>query len=129
MIGYPGETEKDINETIQYARSLDLDRAYFTMFMPLPGTKDFQMLEERGEIRLEEIQWQNFYTKGDTMPPFVPKGMTSGQLKRLAHVAYSKFYARPHMVLKLLRDLKIASVQQFVEVTWHLLRRDLSYFI
>ena len=129
MIGYPGETEKNIRETIRYATSLDLDRAYFTMFMPLPGTKDFQMLEERGEIRLEDIQWQNFYTKGDTTPPFVPTGMTADRLHALAHVAYRKFYARPRIVLKLVKDRKVTSFRQFVEVAWHLLRRDLSYFI
>ncbi len=129
MIGYPGETKNDIIETIQYAKSLDLDRAYFTMYIPLPGTKDFQMLEQLGKISIKELQWQHFYTKGKTIPPFVPDGMTSDELQALAHLAYRDFYVRPRIILKILKDIKITSVQQLAGIVWNLLKLNLSYFI
>jgi len=43
-------------------------------------------LEQQGKINIEELQWQNFYTKGKTIPPFVPEGMTSDELQTFAHL-------------------------------------------
>jgi radical SAM superfamily enzyme YgiQ (UPF0313 family) len=129
MIGYPGETEQDITRTIEYAKSLDLDRAYFTMYIPLPGTRDFHMLEQQGKITLDTLQWQNFYTKGKTLPPYVPDGMNAEQLERFAHIAYRRFYVRPKIMLNMLKDLKITSPRQLADVIWNLLRLNLSYFI
>ena len=37
MIGYPGETESEILETIDFAKSLNIDKASFMFVMPLPG--------------------------------------------------------------------------------------------
>ncbi len=129
MIGYPGETSEDIEKTIQYARSLDLDRAYFTMYMPLPGTRDFQLLEEKGEIDISTLEWGNFYTKGRTDPPYVPEGMTPDQLKEYAHLAYRLFYLRPRIMIKMLKDIKITSFRHFMEVLWNLMTLNLSYFL
>lgn len=129
IIGYPGETSRDIEQTIEYARSLDLDRAYFTMYIPLPGTREFQALEEEGKIVIEEFEWENFYTLGRTIPPYIPDGMTSNELQAYAHRAYRRFYLRPKIMARMLRDMKISSFEQLTQVVWNLMRLNLSYFI
>jgi len=129
IIGYPGETKEDIRQTIDYARSLDLDRAYFTMFIPLPGSVIFNDLEKAGKIDIHKFQWTNFYTKGKTTPPFIPEGMTSDELEAYSHLAYRSFYLRPHILLKMLRDMRITSFNQFLVVAWNLARLNLSYFL
>lgn len=38
IIGVPGETKENINQTISFARKLDIDFPSFTILMPFPGT-------------------------------------------------------------------------------------------
>lgn len=41
MIGFPGETRKQINKTVELAKSLNLDDFYFSIVTPIPGTPLF----------------------------------------------------------------------------------------
>jgi radical SAM superfamily enzyme YgiQ (UPF0313 family) len=129
IIGYPGESGEDIEQTIQYATSLDLDRAYFHQFIPLPGTAEFRLLEEKGEIDVTKLIWENFQTKGATIPPYVPEGMTSDELQEYGRLAYRRFYLRSKIMMRMLRDLRISSPKHLGQVVWNLLKLNLSYFL
>jgi radical SAM superfamily enzyme YgiQ (UPF0313 family) len=129
IIGYPGETGEDILQTIQYARSLDLDRAYFTMFIPLPGTQSFEELEKAGRIDINNFEWEHFYTKGKTRPPFTPEGVSEEDMANFSHLAYRRFYMRPEILLKMVRDLRVNSPAHFFEMAWNAARLNLSYFL
>jgi magnesium-protoporphyrin IX monomethyl ester (oxidative) cyclase len=48
IIGFPGETRAQIMNTLNYARSLDLDRCYIFIYTPLPGTPLAQLAFDRG---------------------------------------------------------------------------------
>jgi anaerobic magnesium-protoporphyrin IX monomethyl ester cyclase len=50
MIGLPGETKKSIAKTIEFADSLDLDRAQLFIATPLPGTKLHDLALHKGYI-------------------------------------------------------------------------------
>jgi magnesium-protoporphyrin IX monomethyl ester (oxidative) cyclase len=50
IIGFPGETREQIMNTINYARSLELDRCYLFIFTPLPGTPLARMAIEQGKL-------------------------------------------------------------------------------
>ncbi len=52
IVGYPGETDKTVLNTIRFASSLPLDYLSFTLPYPIPGTPLFQKLS--GELFLEE---------------------------------------------------------------------------
>jgi anaerobic magnesium-protoporphyrin IX monomethyl ester cyclase len=52
ILGYPGENEKTILETVKFASSLPLDYLSFTLPYPIPGTPLFERLS--GEIFSEE---------------------------------------------------------------------------
>jgi anaerobic magnesium-protoporphyrin IX monomethyl ester cyclase len=41
MVGYPGETIESVEKTFAFALSLPLDEAWFTIPLPLPGTRLF----------------------------------------------------------------------------------------
>jgi radical SAM superfamily enzyme YgiQ (UPF0313 family) len=51
ITGFPFESKKDIEESLTYARSLDLDWLYIFRFMPLPGTQLYQECLEAGYIQ------------------------------------------------------------------------------
>ena len=48
IFGFPGETKAQIQRTFDFARELKLDRYYFFLFTPLPGTRLAQQAEELG---------------------------------------------------------------------------------
>ena len=52
ILGYPGENDKTILETVKFASSLPLDYLSFTLPYPIPGTPLFERL--RGELVSEE---------------------------------------------------------------------------
>ena len=59
-MGYPGETEKDFQETIKIIKKIGFVNSYSFIFSPRPGTpaavKKLNNLEENG-IRLKKLQY------------------------------------------------------------------------
>lgn len=50
MIGYPGETKETIEQTIAFARSLELDWTFFFVATPLPHTEMYDMALREGYL-------------------------------------------------------------------------------
>lgn len=50
LLGLPGQTEKDVFALLDYARSLQLEDAYFAVVCPLPGSQLYDELRARGEL-------------------------------------------------------------------------------
>jgi len=50
IIGMPGETEEDVLRTIEYAKEVCPDEAYFSIATPYPGTELYTTCLERGYI-------------------------------------------------------------------------------
>ena len=51
MLGYPGETKAEIEQTVSYAKSLQLDWTFFFIATPLPGTVMWKMAEDMGWLK------------------------------------------------------------------------------
>jgi len=101
MIGIPGSTHADIQATIKYSsRVLDIDFAKFTVFVPYPGTAEYDSLVKEGKLE-EPENWGRFtsYPTSERPPAYVPDGMTVDDLIRYQKKAYLAFYFRPRMVL------------------------------
>lgn len=103
ILGLPGETPEDLEKTIRYALHLPLDRAYFGLYMPLPGSALFDELRAAG--RLDGMAW------GDLSPvargmSYVPDGMTAGELRRFLWRAYASFYLRPRVLRGLAGEVR-----------------------
>jgi len=90
ILGYPGETRETIRNTIRLSRELDLLRANFFTYLPLPGTQSHRELVANGEI--DAVNWNDFYFM---TAPYVPQGMTRGDLLTLKRRAFLRFYLRP----------------------------------
>ncbi len=59
MIGNPGETEEEIQETKQFILENDLDGFGVSVTTPFPGTKLWEMCKERKVIP-DKIDWREF---------------------------------------------------------------------
>jgi len=99
MLGYPGETEDEILETIEFAKSLKLDKAAFALVMPLPGSE----LWELYKAKEKNISWKNFFTYQTV------KGLSDipeKKLNALQKKAFYGFYLRPKIILGLIGQIK-----------------------
>lgn len=115
ILGFPYETEQDIKATIKYAKTLDLDAAFFGSFVPLPGSDDFDLLLENGEIDLTNINWDNFCS----VKPFPSSNLSAEKIKSYVSSAYKQFYRRPRILCRNLRRIK--SFRQFRMLTTRIL--------
>ena len=109
IIGYPGETEADILETIKFAKRLPLTRTAFHIFLPLPNTEAYRKLIESGDLK--EPDWNTFAPES---VPYVAQGFTKPQLEGLQRKAQWEFYLRLKTMFSLLT--KIKSFSQIVYI-------------
>ena len=106
MMGFPGETVKTINRTIDLAIKLKPDTAQFYPVMVYPGTEAYEEYKEKGWITTHEYtQWitqeglHNCIVRNETL--------SSSELVRLCDLARRKFYLRPRFILfKLFQMIK-----------------------
>lgn len=101
IIGYPGETEKEIRQTIKFACDLPLLRANFFIFLPLPATEAYFKLKEQAQ--LSKVNWEKF---SFTNASYVYDGFSAGKLKNLQREAFLRFYLRPYILYGNLSQIK-----------------------
>ena len=74
ILGFPGETKENIRETINFARELELDWAYFFVFSPLPHTPIYKVCIEKGYLKEEDFDpVTSFYKAVLKTPEFSPE--------------------------------------------------------
>lgn len=120
ILGYPGETKKEILQTIKFAKSLDLTRAAFYNYLPLPRTESYKNLIESEEIKEEEIDWSHIF-QADV--PYSPSTISRDELKNFQRQAHLEFYFRPIIIWRLLKEVK--TWEQFR----YILKRTKAYLL
>lgn len=101
LFGIPGETRADMQKTIDLSLRLDIDRAQFNNFMPLPGSELWDYLAQNN--KLGTIDWDTFFVHDVA---YAPDGVSKDQIKRLQRTAYMKFYLRPKTMFRILKEIK-----------------------
>jgi len=111
MIGVPGETEKEIDETIDFAKDLDLDFAQFSIATAFPGTELYQIARSQNKLPKD---WSNsFYALGKE-PNVSLCGVSIEKLSEYSKKAYRSFYLRPNFIFK-----KIKKIKSFGDLTFY----------
>ena len=100
IIGYLGESEATIKQTIAFAKKLNPDYAAFFPATPMPGTELCRQCEEMGLI--PENYWKDFVLgrRSESLPFIFPD---AGQW---TDRAYKQFYFSPRYLCKQLKTLK-----------------------
>ena len=119
LIGYPQEYKDDIIATINFAKSLKIDLATFTIVQPLPGTDLFNLWRSKKNITLDDIDWDKFFHIG------VFEGVSElpeKELRGLQKKAIREFYLMPSIIFGILKRIKTYAQLQTIA------RRVLSIF-
>ena len=104
ILGYPGETEEDMNKTIDFSTQLDSDYCQYSILTPFPGTPIFNDLNEKNLIDNQE--W-NQYTVLKPVLKYEEMGLNKKMVERKLATAYLKFYSRPKYLLKHRHMIKV----------------------
>jgi radical SAM superfamily enzyme YgiQ (UPF0313 family) len=100
ILGFPGETEADIQATIRFALELPLDRAHFSSFLPLPGTPARLEMERAGEPVPDDR------ALAYDAVPYAPAEIGRPRLKALQRQAFLRFYLRPRPMFSLVSSIR-----------------------
>lgn len=92
MIGLPGDTEETVNQTIEFAKELNPDLAFFSITTPFPGTTLYEDYRKLDRLK-EGYIWQNMSLHEKT--DFSTPDLTSRELRDLYSKAHHSYYLRP----------------------------------
>ncbi len=107
MIGLPGETEETMQQTIDFAKSLNIDFAKMTIMSPLPGTPIWNDFKEKGLLK-ENVDWSNFNYYTPPSELYTHPNLDWPTIEKYYKKFYKEFYFRPSYMAKRL----IAGIRQ-----------------
>ena len=119
ILGFPHETEENINKTISFAKSLPIDTANFAIMVPFPGTEIREMAKKNiGGMKLLTDDWQVYGKQiGKTLEL---EQLPQKELLRLQAKAYMNFYLSPRRFIYFLKGLNwnrfVYAVKRAVEI-------------
>lgn len=102
IVGLPGETEKSISRTIDFAKKLPLDIALFHLAAPYPGTPLFFEVIKNGWFR-PGTRWEQVDMDKETVLDY--PGMSADRLLYWQKRAFREWAFRPRPLLTYLRML------------------------
>ena len=97
MFGNLGENEETMRETLEFAKSLDLDVAQFHILVPYPGTIIREIIEKEGKI------FENDWGEYDNLvgkAVFEHGELKKESMEKIHKDAYKEFYMRPSFIIK-----------------------------
>ncbi len=86
MLGILGDTKETIQQTLDFARKLDLDFNGFTMTSPIQGTPMYEAAIKQGIIPYQELEDYSFHASVN-----LTKDCTNEELERFNEVAFREF--------------------------------------
>jgi radical SAM superfamily enzyme YgiQ (UPF0313 family) len=103
VFGMPGETKKTIQQTINYAKDLDIDFVQFSIAQPYPGTEFYETLKKKGLLKFSD--WSEFLDEeGCITPIFEYPELKSEEMEKFLKQAYRQYYFRLGYILKAIRQ-------------------------
>ena len=97
MMGFPGETEEQINMTIDFARKSSLNTAGFFAVTAYPKTELYKMAKQIGVVLPDNFDTYHYHHNTLNLT-----NMSLSRLQSLRKKAYWKFYADPIRVYKII---------------------------
>jgi len=91
MFGNEGEGKKEMRETIEFAKELDLSIAQFQIYTPVPGSPLFEKISRDGKVFSQKWEDFNAFSK----PLFEYEESRFDDMMEMQQRAYREYYFRP----------------------------------
>ena len=101
ILGLPYENARTLRDTIDFAKKLELDRAFFNICTPYPETRLFQMAERGDGLHLTTKSWKEFKRWGNAVIEL--EDVSRDRLMEWQRIATMEFYARPKIIFHYLK--------------------------
>lgn len=101
MYGFPGETRRELEQTLKFALDLDIDFASFYIYTPYPGSELYGELIRKGKIDPDDFRLFDKFDYENSLSEASPR-----ELFWLVRKSLLFFYLRPPIFLKLLKNLR-----------------------
>jgi anaerobic magnesium-protoporphyrin IX monomethyl ester cyclase len=95
IIGYPGESDKTVLDTVRFASALPLDYLSFTLPYPIPGTPLYERVKDKG-VSIEDWEEPKNYRLVRHKLLYA-SGFSEGKLKFAIGKAHAQFYGRRYL--------------------------------
>ena len=102
MLGSPGETKEEIEQTISFAKKINPDVAHFAITIPFPGTELFDMAPKHGKLTFDS--WSDFHFFRNAV--FESNEFDLDYIRKTLRRAYTSFYLRPGYFFNQIRSTK-----------------------
>ncbi len=128
IIGFPGETRDQIQETFRFAREMKTDLAYFFIANPLPGSEMYETAKSQGMLK-DDFDFENL---SFSHSPYNERFFKPGELEKMAHSEFLKyalcsFLRNPLVILKrFLLDLFLKRPGYAIGILVRIWRRNVS---
>ncbi|MDD5144812.1 MAG: radical SAM protein [Candidatus Pacebacteria bacterium] len=100
MVGLPGDTRETVQQTIDFAKELSPNFAFFSITTPFPGTGLYEDLRREGLVEGGYI-WQNMSLHERTN--FHTPTLSNQDLQNLYARAHRQFYYRPAFIFQTIK--------------------------
>lgn len=104
ILGFPWETPKLMQETIDFAKKLAPQVALFFTLTPYPGTEIWNLIPDEEKPKTLD-EWSTFVCNTRNPKSYIP-GLSDAELKKIARRAHLEFYLRPSQMWNMLRNLE-----------------------
>jgi anaerobic magnesium-protoporphyrin IX monomethyl ester cyclase len=114
IIGSPGETPEDWEQTIRFAQKLDPDYCYFSIMTPYPRTPLYDLwlrgADDPEHRNGRADHWLNFACNPrDINTPYYQDWVPRDELEATLKQAYRRFYLRPKYLMRSLSKVRSLS--------------------
>ncbi len=58
IVGFPGETDEEFNETVDFAKKMDWQVGFVAMYSPRPGTAAYRLYQEEIPYKIRKQRWE-----------------------------------------------------------------------
>ena len=105
ILGYLGESEASMKDTIRFAKKLNTEIAAFFIASPLPGTRFYREALEQGHLD-EKAPWINYSPLSNHPSVYAAPGLSMETIRKWHRYAIRSYYLRPRYILSRLFGIR-----------------------